>query len=238
MQDRLRSRWYLRDRFIEISLIVIGLVVVLSLLGGFLLDWRSFLEGVLASIAFSAITIVVGLFFVDRLIEHRQEQQWEKVRLLTYRGLSAHLCDLASMIGACFPLEDTSFVEVLQGRNQPILEAVTQFTRLCEALRHLTDSKDPDRSLSDITVDFYEMERWDLEQIQSVITPRLLQSATDQKLIDALMEFDHANRTLYSAILGHKLIVTQSAYQYVPSLIAAAGNLYHEMLPHWERAEQ
>jgi hypothetical protein len=88
-----------------------------------------------------------------------------------------------------------------------------------------------------MAVEFYEMEKWDLDQIQTVLTPRLLESATDQKLIEALMEFDHTHRALYSAILGHKLVVTQSAFSRIPDLIAAAGRLYREMRPHWERAE-
>lgn len=55
--------------------------------------------------------------------------------------------------------------------------------------------------------------------------------------MDALVEFDHAHRTLYSAILGHKLVVTQSAYSCIPDLIEAAGHLYREMRLHWEQAE-
>jgi len=107
---------------------------------------------------------------------------------------------------------------------------------LTAVLRNQTDSKSKTRSLSDMTVEYYEMVKWDLEQIQAVLTPRLLESATDQKLIDALMEFDHAHRALYSAILGHKLVVTQSAYSRIPDLFAAAGRLYKEMLPHWEKS--
>ena len=233
------NRLYLKDRFIRYSLIAIGVIVVLSLFGGFLLDWHGFLENVLASIAFSGITIIVGLFFVDRLIEHRQEQQWARVRLLTYRGLAAHLCDMASMTMVAFPYGDQRPAgRILEGRNEPREATVAGFERLTDVLRNLTDSTSRTKSLSDMAVEFYEMERWDLGQIQTVLTPRLLESATDQKLIDALMEFDHAHRALYSAILGHKLVITQSAYHYIPDLIAAAGHLYREMRPHWERAEQ
>lgn len=238
-ESKLMNRFYLKDRFIRYSLIVIGVIAVLSLFGGFLLDWHGFLENVLASIAFSGITIIVGLFFVDRLIEHRQEQQWARVRLLTYRGLAAHLCDMASITMVVFPYGDHRPAgQILEGRNEPREVAVAGFERLTDVLRNLTDSQSRTKSLSDMAVEFYEMERWDLGQIQTVLTPRLLESATDQKLIDALMEFDHAHRALYSAILGHKLAVTQSAYHYIPDLIAAAGHLYREMRPHWERAEQ
>jgi hypothetical protein len=232
------NRLYLRDRFIRYSLIAIVVIAVLSLFGGFSHDWRGFLENVLVSVAFSGITIIVGLYFVDRLIEHRQEQQWARVRLLTYRGLAAHLCDMASMTMVVFPYGDQRPAgRILEGRNEPREVAVAGFERLTDILRNLTDSQSRTKSLSDMAVEFYEMERWDLDQIQTVLTPRLLESATDQKLIVALMEFDHAHRALYSAILGHKLAVTQSAYYHIPDLIAAAGHLYREMQPHWERAE-
>jgi hypothetical protein len=233
------NRFYLKDHFIQYSLIVIGVIAVFSLFGGFMLDWHGFLENVLVSIAFSGITIIVGLFFVDRLIEHRQEQQWARVRLLTYRGLAAHLCDMASMTMIAFPYGDHRPAgRILEGRNEPREVSGAGFERLTDGLRSLTNSGSKTKSLSDMAVEFYEMVRWDLEQIQTVLTPRLLESATDQKLIDALMEFDHAHRALYSAILGHKLIVTQSAYHYIPDVIAAAGHLYREMRLHWERAEQ
>lgn len=232
------NRFYLKNRFVRYSLITIGVIVVLNLFGGFLLDWRGFLEGALTSIAFSGITIIVGLFFVDRLIEYRQEQQWARVRLLTYRSLAAHLCDMASMTMIAFPYGDHRPAgRILEGRNEPREVAVAGFECLTDGLRNLTDSQSRTQSLSDMAVEFYEMVRWDLSQIQTVLTPRLLESATDQKLIDALMVLDHAHRALYSAILAHKLAITQSAYYHIPDLIAAAGHLYREMRSQWERAE-
>jgi hypothetical protein len=162
----------------------------------------------------------------------------KKPVLLTYRGLAAHLRDMASMTMVAFPYGDHRPAgRILEGRNEPCEVAVAGFERLTEELRNLTDSKSRTKSLSDLAVEFYEMVRWDLDQIQMVLTPRLLQSASDQKVIDALMEFDHAHRTLYSAILGHKLVITQSAYSHIPDLIAAAGHLYREMRSHWERSE-
>jgi len=236
------NRWYLRDRFTLMSLIVIGVIVVLSLLGGFLLDWRGFLEGVLASLAFSGITIVVGLFFVDRLIEHRQERQWARVRLLTYRGLAAHLCDIVSQAFVVFMLDDAldALWQIQEGRNQPQERALAGFDELAAALRRAKEPKGVHNkpSLSDRAGEFYEAVRWELEQIQTILTPRLLESATDQRLVDALMVFDHANRALYSAILAHKQAGTQSAFSFVTDLVAAASNLYRELLPHWSRAEQ
>jgi len=235
------NRWYLRDRFTRYSLIVIGVVVILSLILGFLFDWRGFLEGVLASIAFSGITIVIGLFFVDRLIEHRQEQQWARVRLLTYRGLAAYLCDIVTQAFIVYALDNAfeALGQMMEGRDYPSEEALPGFVHLAKALRKLEAQRDIHKpSLSDRAEQFYETVKWELEQVQTILTPRLLQSATDQKLIVALMEFDHANRALYSAIMAHKQVVRQSAFSYVTDLVVAAEHLYRELLPHWLEAEQ
>jgi hypothetical protein len=235
------KRWYVYDRFARYSLIAIGLVVTISLVWGFLLDWKNFLEGVLASLAFSGITIVIGLFLVDRLIEHRQEQQWARVRLLTYRGLAAHLCDVVSQTFVVFMLDNAleALWQMLEGRNEPKKEALPGFTKLAEALREVPGSKHyQNTSPSDVAGEFYKTVEWELEQIQTILTPRLLQSATDQKLVEAIMEFDHANRTLYTAILAHKQAVTQSAFSPVVALVLAAERLYRELLPHWVEAEK
>lgn len=236
------NRWYVRDHFTRYSLLTIIIVVTASLLGGFLLDWRGFLEGVLASLAFSGITIVVGLFFVDRLIEHRQEQQWARVRLITYRGLAGHICDVVSQTFVKFMILEDGALDALwqmqEGRNEPKKEALVGFDHLADALRRLKEPRGNGPTLSDQAGDFYEEVKWELEQIQSVLTPRLLASATDHRLVEALMDFDHANRALYSAIVAHKEVVTQSAFSPVVDLVVAAEHVYGELLPHWSEAEQ
>lgn len=234
------NRWYLRDHFTRYSLFIIVVIIALSLFGGFVIDQQGFLEGFLTSLAFSGITIIVGLLLVDRLIEHRQGQQWARVRLITYRGLAAHLCDVASQAFVVYMLDDAvdALWQMQEGRSGPKKEALAGFDQLVGALRRLKEPRSNGLSLSDQAGDFYDEVKWELEQIQSVLTPRLLASDTDQKLVDTLMEFDHANRALYSAILAHKQAVTQSAFSFVPDLVAAAEHLYRELLPHWAEAEQ
>ena len=172
--------------------------------------------------------------------EHHVIAPTTKLVLLTCRGLAAHLCDMASMTMVVFSSygDHRPAGRILDGRNEPRDIAVVGFERLTNALRELKDSGSKTKSLSDQAVDFYETVKWDLDQIQMVLTPRLLGTVRDQKLVDALIDFDHAHRTLYSAILGHKLVVTQSAYSHIPDLIAAAGQVYRAMQPHWEQAER
>lgn len=196
--------------------------------------WKTELQRFLTPLSASAFVPSVG----EDKGESNVVSPATKLMLLTCRDLAAHLCDMASMTMVVFPYGDHRPAgRVLEGRNEPRDVAVAGFERLTVGLRKQKNSGSKTKSLSDMAVEFYDMVKWDLDQIQTVLTPRLLGSAADQRLIDALIEFDHANRTLYSAILGHKLIVTQSAYFHIPNLIAVAGHLYRAMQPHWEQAE-
>jgi hypothetical protein len=73
-----------------------------------------------------------------------------------------------------------------------------------------------------------------LDQIQTVLTPRVMQSSTDQELIDALIEFDDARRRLHNSIIGHKLICTQSVFPDVLSLVQSSEHLYQALCRSWE----
>jgi hypothetical protein len=125
---------------------------------------------------------------------------------------------------------------MLEGRDKPLEGAIQGFADMAEAARNNVEPKYTP-TLSDQARTFYDKVKWELEQIQTTLTPRLLQSAADQRLVESLMQFDQANRALYSAILGHEQAGTQSAYHCVPELVDAAENLYSTLCPHWLKAE-
>ena len=79
---------------------------------------------------------------------------------------------------------------------------------LIALLKRLPNSVSRQESTSHVSVRFYQALRGDLDQIRDVITPRIMQYPTDQALIDRLVEFDHASRTLKHAIIVHKEVLT------------------------------
>jgi uncharacterized membrane protein len=54
------------------------------------LDFKAFLINLLSGIAVSGITLIVGLFFVDKIIEYLREKKWSKVRKLIFRNMTHH----------------------------------------------------------------------------------------------------------------------------------------------------
>lgn len=91
---------------------------------------------------------------------------------------------------------------------------------------------DADESPSDVAIQFYNVVRWDLDQIQDVLTPRVIESSTDQKLLDTLIEFDEARRELHHAIIAHQQVVTGGVFSNVLMLVEASINVYQAILEH------
>lgn len=210
--------------------------VAVFILFGFVIDKEGFPGNFLAGLAGNLIAILVGLLLIDRYLEYRRKQKWAKVRNLTLGAIAAHLCDIASNLYIYFPIRnDGSMATILKGRNWPNHTTPAGFENLLEELRSLPNSVSKEKSTSDIAVEFYKEVTWDLDQIQSVLTPRVIQSSGDQTLIDALVEFDDARRNLDNSIIAHKLVITHGVFQNVILLVQSAGHLYQALCKSWEK---
>ena len=225
---------FLSDSFGRLLLMSLLLVVTISVLLGFIMDIRGFSGNILAEVAGSGIAILIGLLVIDKFVEYRREQQWAKARRLTYEALSSHICDIASDVYMYFPIKDhRSMGTILEGRNTPSQSTHFGFEDLLQQLKKLPASISGEKSTSDVAVEFYEAVIWDLDQIQNVLTPRIIQSSNDQELIDALVEFDNGRRQLHNSIIGHKLAATHNVFPNLLILIERSGRLYQTLYSRW-----
>jgi hypothetical protein len=94
------------------------------------------------------------------------------------------------------------------------------------------ESPSDDRSLSDYVFNLYDSVKWDLDQIQTVLTHWIIQTEADQEIIDAMMIFDKARRQLHNAIISDKMISTGAAYPTLIEFIDAVANLYDILSKH------
>jgi len=209
-------------------------VVVVASAVGFVLDTNGFLLNLLSEIAGIFASIIIALLIVDRYIEHQKEQQWAKVRNLTYTAILGHLCDLATEMFICFPVKDhRSMAPIIEGRDRPNPTTVTAMDDLASQLRQLPSTVSNEKSTPDLAVEFYDAVKWDFEQIQDVLTPRVVQSPSDQLVINALVEFDNARRKLHNAIIVHKQVVTHSAFLAVVELLEQIQISYGAICENW-----
>jgi hypothetical protein len=215
-------------------LICLSIVVVVVSAIGLAVNAKGFFENLLSEGAGIFVGIIVALLIVDKYTEHQKEQQWARVRDLTYQALAAHLCGLTTDALIRFPIGDhRPMTPIVVGRDHPNPATVPAIGDLLSQLRKLPSAVSAEKSTSDLSVEFYEMVKWDLDQIRDVLTPRVVQSSNDQQIIDALIEFDDAGRRLHNAIIVHKRIVTHSVFPDTMALLEQVQSLYGILCDKW-----
>jgi hypothetical protein len=214
---------------------VLSLISIFSITIGFAIDPLAFLGNFLAEVAGMALSILLGLVLVEWFIEHQRKLQWVRSQAFTLRAIAVHLCEIAGSIFLHYPGISLGAVEKLFKGHllPPNSQSLKSFDLLLQDLRNLPEREYKHKSTSDVAVEYYDAIRWDLEQIQNVLTLRVLQSPADQVLIDRLIEFDFAHRELRHAIIGHQQAVTHSVFPKVIDVIETAKKVYAAITEYW-----
>jgi hypothetical protein len=208
-------------------LLLVLLVFGLSIIG-LRMDAAGFTVNMLAGLVGVVLSLALGVTVAERILRREKEARWRQTQSATLRAIGIHLSEIAGgvflhfRLGAAMPF----FQAHTNALDTRILEA---FDPLIAGLRALPSSVEQGKSTSDTAVEYYEALRWDLDQIQAVLTPRLLESPTKQDLIDRLVDFDNARRELHHAIIAHRQAVTQSVIPKLITLIESAKRLYAEV---------
>ncbi len=217
---RIFGRWFVPG--------LIGLII-LTCVSGFAIDAKGFLVNLIAGLCGIFLSILLALFIVDKYMKYQKEQEWTKVNKITLNAIAIHLCEIVGSLSFHFTyMNDNLTLPFFTGRNLPNEKTLLAFNPLLQALENLTLPIEIARhkSTSDIAVEYYEAMSWDMDQIQNVLTPRVMQNSTDQPLIDALIIFDNARRTLHHAIIVHRQVVTHGVFENVRPLIQSAEKVY------------
>jgi len=203
---------------------------------GILVNPDGYLGNLLAEVTGLSLSVLVGIVVVDWFVEYVRRRQWAKSNAHTLRAIAVHLCEIAGSTFLHFPgVDPDAVMKLFEGHIlPPNRETLESFDCLLAELRDLPDEHYQEKSTSDVAVEFYEAIQWDLEQIQNVLTPRILQGPTDQSIADGLVEFDNAQRELRHSIIAHQQAVTHGVFQHVLTLVEAAKKVYALVLGYWE----
>jgi hypothetical protein len=185
-------------------------------------------------LAGNAVSILVTLVIIDWFVDYRRRRAWASVHDLTLRAIATHLGEIGAGIWRHFP-DITPFNKTIENflkvHEVPISqETALAFPEMVRSMRQHPKPHERNRSASDIVVAYYADLEWDFRQIQDVLTPRLVQTPSNEEVVRSLIRFDQAHRTLRHAIIGHTQAKTQAAYPPLTELIEAAGSLYAVIL--------
>jgi hypothetical protein len=208
--------------------IVSIILITISLIVGFWLDWKGFTINLLAATVGVFVSFIIGIKILSRYTEAQRKFQWEKVRVLTYTSISNHLYDIMGQAGIDY---ETSFSpKSMEGRDHPdsvVAEAMLEF---CAKLQNLPGANSYDNTLSDIAVKLYHGIHYDLDHLCDVLLPRVIQESSDQKLIDALVEFDRARWNLRNGVVVHTQITIGGIFPDIIILLKQAHLVYSTLI--------
>ncbi len=176
----------------------------------------------------SLIAVIATVSIVEWFLIYQRQRQWGRVRGMTANAVANQLCEVASDFYRCFGIKEQKYVEtILNCQNVPNEATLRDYTEFVERIRKLHTRVDNDKSISDASARFYDEATWNLDQIQTVLMPRVMQSASEQKFIDALVHHDEARRALHLAVVRYKKgIITNGVYPKVVDLLDRSRELY------------
>ncbi|RKY77452.1 hypothetical protein DRQ12_08205 [candidate division KSB1 bacterium] len=213
-----------------IALLTFGI----SLCLGFVFP-NGFAGNLFAEFAGVGLSTLVGVFVVDRLLSLQRQRQWERARKFILSSIASHLSDAMTDLFIYIPTiqNHKPMGPIIEGRSSPSKETIDALKDIVRQMVSKCSSGDPNKHLSDYAIEWYEHAKWDLDQIQNLLIPRAIDAQADQKLIEGLLAFDKAIHDFYSAIISHRLVVTDAAYPALITLVDAAAGLYSILLEYW-----
>jgi len=124
----------------------------------------------------------------------KREEQWEKVRLLTYKTLTAHLMNIVNEVFVVFsPLVSETPKNHINAHRQHLRPSsvtkkiIKTLIAELEKIPKITQIEN-----SNLMWKLSEEIYWNLEKVSDILIPRVLQFSENQKIIEALTYFEYS----------------------------------------------
>jgi len=209
------------------------LLAIISATASLMIDRDSALINLLCTASGVFVSVFVALELIDRYLAEQRKQQWAKIRSIVYSDILAHLCDIAAEAIIYFNifnlrLEPDLLARIASGREKPNRGTLEALRALAQRLVWMPEEAfaSQDESGSDLALKFYEAILRDLDAIQDVLTPLVVQSSSEQQIVDALLEYGSVRRKLDSAAIAHKLVAIQGVVPHIAQLLEQGAILY------------
>lgn len=186
-------------------------ILIILVIAGFAIGFRNayeannFFLNLLAGIVVSSLSILIAICFIDKAADAIKEEQWSRVRKLTYGSIINDLAIIAFSIYIKLPIADLSYVDSydpneIAKQNETILRDLpTEFKRFLNMIPQVIVGQETttDDGLAVEECDVCRIIKTTYEDIRPVLDgikynriPRLIQSSTDQNIIDAMVKFE------------------------------------------------
>ena len=191
----------------------------------YLTDLKPIWQIIFNTIRGAAIAILVTFFVVNKVIEYREQQRWEKVRNTTCSQLVNQICDISAYCAMSYRISIRDKWGLCEDQFPPNNKTLSAFNDLIKDLNkhNINGNIPPTYNKGDYGADmkFYEHVKFNLDHIQMILTPRMIQGHGEQELVDALVDFESAGNKLRDEVF-----LNYTCFPQVVSLIEKARTVY------------
>jgi hypothetical protein len=200
-------------------------VIIVALYFEYKIDPKTIPKSLLDIIIGTAIAFVVTFLVVNKVIDNTEQKKWIKVRNITYSQLIDRICDISASCTMFYRISIRDKWALIKDRFPPNDKTLSAFNDLIQDLnKHNINGKIPvtyNEGDDEADTKFYEEVKFDLDHIQIVLIPRVIQGHGEQELIDALVAFESAGNKL-----RHDVFDRHTCFPQVVSLIEKAHIVY------------
>lgn len=164
------------------------------------IDPKIMLKTLRATLIGILITIGITSIVVNKVIEYTEQKKWKKVRNITYSQLVDRICDISASCTMFYRISNRDKWALIKDRFPPNNKTLSAFNDLIQDLnKHNINGKIPatyNEGDHGADMKFYEDVKFDLDHIQIVLIPRIIQGRGEQEIVDALVAFESAGNKL------------------------------------------
>lgn len=169
-------------------------MAVALIIFGIKIGLEGFVSNILSELAGFFLGVTITYVVLNNVEQRADNRKWEKIKTISLRSLSSHLCDIArgvnnQIIGVKGnPLNS----EIQNGYKLPNHNSKQAMEKVVDLLHVVKTEQIDVRQLNLSACECYNNLFTNIESLRGVVIPRIIQFVKDQRLVNLLTELDEA----------------------------------------------
>jgi hypothetical protein len=210
-------------------IVIVTIVCLCLLVLGLVIDR----EGFIGNLAAGAIEVVVTVAVIDWLLLKQRRARWQKVRVQIISALTQHIDNLKDEYQIRFQTPELNLLRVGMSAG-PYGVPNSQTAEVLRSMAVQMENAPPSESSVEEARELHSAIKWDIEQILSVLMPRVLAIEFDEpELVSLLGAFDDIVRKWRNeVIVDEEISLGCDQYSTAIETLKAATAIYEYLVAH------
>ena len=224
----------LGDYRIRLMLLIIALVLTVSMSVDWLINGIDAIKRVPAIMTGLGLAALLTILLLNPIADLVRRRQWREARIIIYNVVRNHVCDIADKAYLYMQIGNKKDRKLINfGRGMPMFETAMGLSHLITDMKNVRRRSYGEDEFPRKSMQYYESIKWNIEQMQMVVIPRVLQFSVDEEVVESLIGFDDACRRLMKSAVGQGESADYKMYVNMINMVEAAAEVYNITYGKW-----